>query len=465
MMIQERREFKRSDFFLIVNFRQLKAMREFSYGITNNVSQEGIRVESQNVDHIPGEILDIELKHPHTELSVSIQGEIVWKKDGWYKCEIGIKLRENKINGNIFILISNITNRAVDNLSHHDNGGEEVRDRDKHIDSTNPVKSVEPSVKNVRIDNEISFFNEIDNQKISDKVYATIDGFKLEHRKKRQKCSRKIETPSKKEYGANIDGKLSKKTIINKPQKSNWTLMVMSITLVVVLSVTFIIKFDYIKKALPTSIQMVQFIFSHETAKKQDVSITDNAEANRQAILASVDTLQLSNNEEINNVPLTKESNSYDQNYKASYADNSVEEISQHVINKDDAEPHKLSMNEGISQINNLQETIIFNYDSDVVSPLLYSKIEKIVDDLLSDSERFVKVEGHTDNIGNKIYNIDLSMRRALSVKNILIQKGIDTERINIAHLGDASPVDSNSTESGRKNNRRVDMRIVSDIL
>jgi len=464
-MIQERRKFKRSDIFLIANFRQLKALREYSFGITDNLSQEGIRLESQNVDHTPGEILDIVLKHPHTELPVSIQGEIVWKRDGWYKCEIGIKFRENEINSNIFKLISNITNIPVDYFSHHDNGSKEARDEDKHVDSMKPVKPDDPPLRGVKIDNEISCINEIENQQISDKAYSTSDGLKLEDRKKKQKCSRKIEMPSKKEYGVNKDGILSKKTSINNPQKTNWTLMVTLMVLVVVLLGTLIIKFEYIKKALPANIQMAKFVFSHETATKQDVSFTDNTEANKQAILASVDTSQLSNNEELNNVPLTKESKSYDQNYEASHADNHIEEISQHVITKDDTQPHKLSMNEGISQANNLQETIIFNYDSDVVSPLLYSKIEKIVDVLLRNSESFVTVEGHTDNIGAEIYNIDLSMRRALAVTKILIQKGVDTERINIAYLGDTSPIGSNSIGSGRRSNRRVEMRVVSDII
>jgi outer membrane protein OmpA-like peptidoglycan-associated protein len=68
-------------------------------------------------------------------------------------------------------------------------------------------------------------------------------------------------------------------------------------------------------------------------------------------------------------------------------------------------------------------------------------------------------VEGHTDNIGGDPYNLDLSKRRALAVKEALIaQYGIATDRLTNAGFGASRPVESNDTLEGRARNRRVEL-------
>lgn len=72
-----------------------------------------------------------------------------------------------------------------------------------------------------------------------------------------------------------------------------------------------------------------------------------------------------------------------------------------------------------------------------------------------------VEVAGHTDSIGSDTYNRDLSQRRATSVRNYLVQKGVDPKRLSAKGYGEAQPIADNSTEAGRRINRRVELRVL----
>lgn len=74
-----------------------------------------------------------------------------------------------------------------------------------------------------------------------------------------------------------------------------------------------------------------------------------------------------------------------------------------------------------------------------------------------------VIIEGHTDNRGGAQYNKDLSFRRARSVEEYLVKKGIDRKRLSHAGFGFERPVASNDTPLGRAKNRRVDFRLQQD--
>lgn len=71
---------------------------------------------------------------------------------------------------------------------------------------------------------------------------------------------------------------------------------------------------------------------------------------------------------------------------------------------------------------------------------------------------RKIRIEGHTDSSGSESLNKDLSQRRANAVKQLLIKNGIDESRITAIGQGEAHPVASNNTESGKAQNRRVDI-------
>ena len=71
-----------------------------------------------------------------------------------------------------------------------------------------------------------------------------------------------------------------------------------------------------------------------------------------------------------------------------------------------------------------------------------------------------LRVEGHTDNVGDDTSNLQLSNRRAEAVRTFLIQAGVSADRLDYEGFGETRPVDTNRTKTGRSNNRRVDFVI-----
>ncbi|MDH4028656.1 MAG: OmpA family protein, partial [Nitrospirota bacterium] len=108
-----------------------------------------------------------------------------------------------------------------------------------------------------------------------------------------------------------------------------------------------------------------------------------------------------------------------------------------------------------------LRVTITFNMNSETVDPAFYPGIGRLIKAFSERPGSIFRVEGHTDNVGPEIYNINLSMRRAIAVKGILTNKGIAGEKIKIALFGDSEPQAPNDTISGRMRNRRVEIVLV----
>jgi len=76
-----------------------------------------------------------------------------------------------------------------------------------------------------------------------------------------------------------------------------------------------------------------------------------------------------------------------------------------------------------------------------------------------------LQVEGHTDSIGSDEYNVQLSEKRADSVRAYLVSNGVRPDSVSAQGFGKADPVADNSTASGRKLNRRVDMVVSGDVI
>jgi len=90
-MQSEKRKFKRTDIFFIIQFRLIHNSYEYALGVSRNYSDDGFNLETHNFGYKPGQLLECTLWHPESDASVSIVGEIVWKKDGWYDAVMGIK--------------------------------------------------------------------------------------------------------------------------------------------------------------------------------------------------------------------------------------------------------------------------------------------------------------------------------------------------------------------------------------
>jgi outer membrane protein OmpA-like peptidoglycan-associated protein len=107
-----------------------------------------------------------------------------------------------------------------------------------------------------------------------------------------------------------------------------------------------------------------------------------------------------------------------------------------------------------------LKGDVSFDLDSDVVRPGLYNELDRIAEIMIKYPQTSIQVEGHTDSTGSETYNQKLSERRASSVKNLLVQRGVQAQRIHILGFGESRPVATNTTPVGRQMNRRVEIRI-----
>ena len=103
---------------------------------------------------------------------------------------------------------------------------------------------------------------------------------------------------------------------------------------------------------------------------------------------------------------------------------------------------------------------VTFASDSAQISGNFYSALNSIAQVLVQYPETQILVQGHTDSTGSFQHNMDLSNRRANSVKQYLIGQGVASNRLMSQGFGPNNPVADNSTPDGRQMNRRVEIKI-----
>jgi len=106
-------------------------------------------------------------------------------------------------------------------------------------------------------------------------------------------------------------------------------------------------------------------------------------------------------------------------------------------------------------------ENIFFESGSYELLPESTVELEKLYDFLIKNPTLKVEISGHTDNVGDGEYNQKLSVERAKSVVDYLINNGISSARLSYVGYGFTKPIASNDTEEGRKQNRRSEFKIV----
>ena len=89
-----------------------------------------------------------------------------------------------------------------------------------------------------------------------------------------------------------------------------------------------------------------------------------------------------------------------------------------------------------------------------------YKILNDIAKIFIDNTDYIVEVQGHTDNVGKRDYNIDLSERRAQAVRTYLIEKGVPATRLSAHGYGPDVPIADNKTKEGRAKNRRVEFNI-----
>jgi outer membrane protein OmpA-like peptidoglycan-associated protein len=103
-------------------------------------------------------------------------------------------------------------------------------------------------------------------------------------------------------------------------------------------------------------------------------------------------------------------------------------------------------------------EGVHFEFDKDTLRPEDIAEIDRNVVGLDQWGKINIEVAGHTDSRGSDAYNLDLSQRRAETIRDYLVSKGIEAERLVAKGYGETQPVADNASDEGRFSNRRVEL-------
>jgi outer membrane protein OmpA-like peptidoglycan-associated protein len=106
---------------------------------------------------------------------------------------------------------------------------------------------------------------------------------------------------------------------------------------------------------------------------------------------------------------------------------------------------------------------LLFDFDKSDLRPQAQTNIASLSKTLNKYPDTDIVVEGDTDNTGTSDYNVSLSDRRAKAVSNHMVSLGVSGSRISDIGLGETNPVASNDTDSGRQQNRRVEVAIFAN--
>lgn len=101
---------------------------------------------------------------------------------------------------------------------------------------------------------------------------------------------------------------------------------------------------------------------------------------------------------------------------------------------------------------------VLFEFNRAEIKPTAQASLTKLADFLKQYPGRRVLIEGHTDNVGSDAYNAELSRRRAESVAMQLEAMGVQAPRVTVVGYGKQYPVASNTTDTNRALNRRVEV-------
>jgi len=103
-----------------------------------------------------------------------------------------------------------------------------------------------------------------------------------------------------------------------------------------------------------------------------------------------------------------------------------------------------------------------FDFDKSDIRPDSRPVLDEAASILRENKQVTISVEGHTDAMGSDEYNQSLSIRRAEAVFRYMVNRGVAPERMEVFGYGESRPVADNDTESGRAQNRRVELHVVN---
>ena len=107
-------------------------------------------------------------------------------------------------------------------------------------------------------------------------------------------------------------------------------------------------------------------------------------------------------------------------------------------------------------------KNIFFDFNKFELKPASQIELDRLVQLLQDNPSVRIQIEGHTDNVGNPKDNLKLSENRAKAVVNYLGSKGISAARLIAKGFGETKPVAPNTTEEGRAQNRRTELKVIA---
>ncbi|MBE0390729.1 OmpA family protein [Flavobacterium sp. PL002] len=118
---------------------------------------------------------------------------------------------------------------------------------------------------------------------------------------------------------------------------------------------------------------------------------------------------------------------------------------------------------EVIKQLNEYGKTILFDSGKASFKEQTFAVLQSITDILKEYPNSNFMIEGHTDSDGSNELNQTLSENRAAAVRNYLVEKGINTDRLKSTGYGETKPIASNKTAKGKAENRRVEVSLIKE--
>ncbi|MEZ4448059.1 MAG: OmpA family protein [Nannocystaceae bacterium] len=106
---------------------------------------------------------------------------------------------------------------------------------------------------------------------------------------------------------------------------------------------------------------------------------------------------------------------------------------------------------------------IYFEFNSDKIQSKSRGTLDKTVQVLKDYQDIRIEISGHTDDVGKHDYNVELSQKRADSVRSYLVEHGVDPSRIKTRGAGPDEPIDDNKTAKGRAHNRRIEFKVLTE--
>lgn len=106
-----------------------------------------------------------------------------------------------------------------------------------------------------------------------------------------------------------------------------------------------------------------------------------------------------------------------------------------------------------------IHQRVYFEFNRAVIRPRSFPILNTVAQVLRDFPDISIEIQGHTDSRGRDEYNLNLSQERAEAVRTYLTEQGIPAGRLTARGYGEAQPIDSNRTEAGRANNRRVEFQ------